>query len=119
MITALLTSVNYNDFLEFLLPKNLSQFDEIIVLTVESDTDCKRICDRYDRVRCLVFEDSVLKKHGKNFNKGVYNKGLEYLDSINYNEWLCLQMIFCFRYIQRDGHKTREENECCTIRQAL
>ena len=89
MITALLTSVNYNDFLEFLLPKNLNQFDEIIVLTVESDTECKRICDRYERVRCLVFEDSVLKKHGKNFNKGaLYNKGLEYLDSINYNEWL-------------------------------
>jgi hypothetical protein len=89
MITALLTSVNYNDFLDFLLPKNISQFDEIIVLTVESDIECKKVCEKYKGVRCLVFDDSVLKTNGKNFNKGaLYNKGLEYLDSINYTDWL-------------------------------
>lgn len=89
MITALLVSVNYNDLLDFILPKNLIQFDEIIVLTVKSDIKCKEICDKYEKVRCLVFEDSVLKKNGKKFNKGaLYNKGLEYLDSINYTDWL-------------------------------
>ena len=37
MITALLVSVNYSDYLEVALPYNTKQFDEIIVLTIESD----------------------------------------------------------------------------------
>ena len=89
MITTIITSVNYNEFLEFLLPKNMSHFDDIIVLTVESDVECKRICDEYENVRCLVFGDDILKKNGRTFNKGaLINKGLEYLDSINYRDWL-------------------------------
>lgn len=89
MIKALLVSVNYNDFLDFLLPKNKTQFDEIIVLTIKSDVECQKICEKHDNVRCLAFDDSVIKKHNKNFNKGaLYNKGLEYLDSISYEDWL-------------------------------
>ena len=64
----LLVSVNYNDFLDFLLPKNKTQFDEIIVLTIESDVECQKICEKHDNVRCLAFDDSVIKKHNKNFN---------------------------------------------------
>lgn len=85
----MLVSVNYSDFLDFVIPLNLCQFDEIIVLTVKSDIACKKVCEKYDKVRCLIFDDLVLKTNGKNFNKGaLYNKGLEYLDSINYSDWL-------------------------------
>jgi hypothetical protein len=58
-------------------------------LTVESDIECQQICEKYQNVRCLVFDDSLIKKNGKSFNKGaLINEGLKYLDSINYTDWL-------------------------------
>ena len=91
MITALLVSVNYSDYLEVALPYNTKQFDEIIVLTIESDKECQDLCRKYSNVKCLVFPDEILKKNGKTFNKGaLLNKGFEYLNEINYSDWLVL-----------------------------
>ena len=94
MITALLTSVNYNDFLDFLLPKNISQFDEIIVLTVESDKECKKVCEKYKGVRCLVFDDSVLKTNGKNFNNSCFQTHYKKLIKFLYLEFKILEIKF-------------------------
>lgn len=89
MVTGILVSVNYSDFLAFVLPRNISQFDKIIVLTIKSDKECQKICKKYKNVLCLVFEDEIIKKNNKSFNKGaLLNKALEYLDSINYSSWL-------------------------------
>jgi len=60
MITALLVSVNYADYLEAVLPHNALQFDKIIVLTIESDKACQDLCSKYSNVKCLVFRDGVL-----------------------------------------------------------
>jgi hypothetical protein len=91
MIKALLVSVNYSDYLEIALPFNTLQFDEIIVLTIESDKECQDICSKYSNVKCLVFPDEILKKNGKKFNKGaIINKGFDYLNEIGYSDWLVM-----------------------------
>ena len=91
MITALLVSVNYSDYLEVALPYNTLQFDQIIVITVESDKACQDLCSKYSNVKCLVFPDEILKKNGKTFNKGaIINKGFEYLNEIGYSDWLVM-----------------------------
>ena len=91
MITALLVSVNYSDYLEVALPYNTKQFDEIIVLTIESDKACQEVCSKHSNVKCLVFPDEILKKNGKTFNKGaLLNKGFEYLNEIGYSDWLVM-----------------------------
>lgn len=91
MITALLVSVNYSDYLEVALSYNTKQFDKIIVLTIESDKACQEVCSKHSNVKCLVYSDEILKKNGAKFNKGaIMNKGLEYLNSIKYSDWLVL-----------------------------
>lgn len=91
MITALLVSVNYSDYLEVALPYNTKQFDEIIVLTIKSDKACQDLCSKYSNVKCLVFPDGILKKNGKTFNKGaLLNRGLAYLNRIRYQDWLVM-----------------------------
>ena len=91
MITALLVSVNYSDYLEVALPYNTKQFDEIIVLTIKSDKECQDLCSKYSNVKCLVFPDEILNKNGKTFNKGaIINKGFEYLNRIRYSDWLVM-----------------------------
>lgn len=88
---ALLVSVNYNDYLDFLLPINIKQFDKIIVLTVKSDKKCIEICKKYKKVKCGVFDDSILNFNQRKFNKGkLLNQGLAFLDKINYNGILTL-----------------------------
>lgn len=50
MITALLVSVNYSDYLEVALPYNTKQFDEIIVLTIKSDYKA----NKPKRIKCRL-----------------------------------------------------------------
>jgi cellulose synthase/poly-beta-1,6-N-acetylglucosamine synthase-like glycosyltransferase len=91
MVTGLLVSVNYSDYLKVALPYNTLQFDQIIVLTIESDKECQNLCSEYSSVKCLVFPDEILKKNGKQFNKGaIINKGFEYLNEIGYSDWLVM-----------------------------
>jgi hypothetical protein len=91
MITALLVSVNYADYLDVILPYNTLQFDQIIVLTIESDKECQNICSKYPNIKCLVFPDIILKKNGQKFNKGaILNAGFRYLNEIKYSDWLVM-----------------------------
>ena len=91
MITALLVSVNYSDYLEVALPYNTKQFDQIIVLTIESDKACQEVCSKHSNVKCLVFPDEILKKNGLNFNRGaLFNEGFKYLNEIGYSDWLVM-----------------------------
>jgi len=88
---ALMVSVNYNDFLQYLLPINLIQFDKIIVLTIKSDKTCIEICEKYDKVECLSFDDSILNFNGLTFNKGhLLNQGFDYLNEMQYDGILTL-----------------------------
>jgi len=91
MITALLVSVNYSDCLKVALPYNVLQFDQIIILTIESDKACQEVCSKHSNVKCLVFPDNLIKKNGRQFNKGaLINKGFEYLNEIGYSDWLVM-----------------------------
>lgn len=88
---ALMVSVNYNDFLQYLLPINSQQFDKIIVLTTKSDKTCIEICEQYDKVECLSFDDSILNFNELKFNKGhLLNQGLNYLNEMQYDGILTL-----------------------------
>lgn len=88
---ALMVSVNYNDFLQYLLPINSQQFDKIIVLTTKSDKTCIEICEKYNKVECLSFDDSILNFNGLRFNKGhLLNQGLDYLNEMQYDGILTL-----------------------------
>ena len=114
MITALLVSVNYSDYLEVALPYNTKQFDEIIVLTIESDKACQDLCSKYANVKCLVFPDGILKKNGKTFNKGaLINKGFEYLNEINYSDWLVItdsDIVFSENFKELMAGKEKDPN---------
>ena len=91
MITALLVSVNYSDCLEVALPYNVLQFDQIIVLTIESDKECQDLCSKHSNVKCLVFPDKLIKKNGLNFNRGaLFNEGFKYLNETGYSDWLVM-----------------------------
>ena len=114
MITALLVSVNYSDYLEVVLPCNTFQFDQIIVLTIESDKECQDLCSKYSNVKCLVFPDEILKKSGKAFNKGaIINKGFQYLNEIGYQDWLVMtdsDIIFPENFKELMSSKEKDPN---------
>jgi len=89
MITALLSSVNYSDYLKVALPHNTLQFDQIIVITTESDKECQDICSEYSNVKCIVVPDEASRTPTNTFSKGALtNKGFEYLNEIGYSDWL-------------------------------
>ena len=91
MICLLLVSVNYNDYLKITLSHNHLYFDKIIIVTVESDTECQQLCSKYHNVMCIVVDDSVLKTNGKVFNKGaVLNRGFEHLDKMGWTNWVVI-----------------------------
>ena len=91
MITALLVSVNYSDYLEVALPYNVLQFDQIIILTIESDNGCQEVCSKHSNVKCLAFPDNLIKKNGLNFNRGaLFNEGFKYLNETGYSDWLVM-----------------------------
>ena len=114
MITALLVSVNYSDYLEVALPYNTKQFDQIIVLTIESDKACQDLCSKYSNVKCLVFPDGILKKNGKTFNKGaLLNRGLAYLNRIRYSDWLVMtdsDIVFPENFKELMSSKEKDPN---------
>lgn len=88
---AMLVSVNYSDYLEYILPYNTLIFDEIVVITTKTDIDCQRVCKKYTNVTCIVVEDKLLKHNNAVFNKGkLLNEGMYYLRDQKYNGYLCL-----------------------------
>jgi hypothetical protein len=54
-IEAIITCVNYSDFLSWSLLFNRSQFNNIVVVTTPDDTKTKEVCAFY-HVRCLITE---------------------------------------------------------------
>lgn len=88
MICLLLVSVNYSDYLKITLSHNHLYFNKIIIVTVESDTECQQLCSKYHNVVCVVVDDCVLKTNNRVFNKGaVLNKGFEHLDKMGWGGW--------------------------------
>lgn len=116
---SLLVSVNYSDYLACVLPDNVNVFEEIIVVTTKSDTDCQHICDQYKNVTCITVPDELLNLNNSTFNKGVLlNHGMSYLYEHQYQGYLCLtdsDIIFKGLNMNFDQHMQTLESRgvCC------
>jgi hypothetical protein len=76
-LEAVITCVNYADFLEYTLPVNLPHFERVVVVTSKADKSTQSVCNRMsvDVVATDMFFDE-----GDSFNKGhAINLGLAHL----------------------------------------
>src|SRR5690349_3227997 len=77
-IEAVITCVNYADFLAHTLPYNRSLFDKVIVVTSPEDQATQRVCE-YWHVQTVVTDR--METHWGRFKKGCgVNDGLKQLD---------------------------------------
>lgn len=67
-IEAIIACVNYSDFLKITLEKNLKQFDNIIVITSESDLLTQELCKK---LNCELLVTDVFYANDKKFNRGA------------------------------------------------
>lgn len=82
-IEAIITSVNYSDFLSHSLPETLQHVDNVVVVTSREDKKTKDLCNFYG-VNCV--ETEVFFEHQDKFNKGRgINLGLAHL---RHDDWL-------------------------------
>jgi glycosyltransferase involved in cell wall biosynthesis len=78
-IDVIVVSVNYNDFLSITLEQNIKIFDNITVVTSESDEICKKLCDKFG-VKCI--QTNIMYENGNNFNKGkAINLGIKSIEN--------------------------------------
>ena len=84
-IDVIIVSVDYNDFLPITLENNTKIFENITVVTSINDTECQKICERFN-VNCVVTER--MYENGASFNKGkAINDGIKSLLNPN---WILL-----------------------------
>ena len=84
-IDVIIVSVDYNDFLPITLENNTKIFENITVVTSINDTECQKICERFN-VNCVVTER--MYENGAVFNKGkAINEGIKSLLNPN---WILL-----------------------------
>jgi hypothetical protein len=83
-IEAIIVSDGYSDFLAETLPRNLPQFDRVVVVTGFDDPDTLELCRRLS-VECIPTD--VMHKAGDSFNKGrAVDFGLSFLRR---DAWVC------------------------------
>lgn len=76
-LEAVITCVDYADFLAHTLPTNRALFDRLIVVTTTEDLDTQRVCD-HAYVECVT--TSAFRAQDGEFHKGAgINVGLEHL----------------------------------------
>ena len=84
-VDVIIISVDYNDFLPITLENNTKIFENITVVTSINDTECQKICERFN-VNCVVTER--MYENGASFNKGkAINDGINSLLNPN---WILL-----------------------------
>jgi len=81
-LDVVIVSVNYNDYLSLTLEENIKVFNNITVVTSESDYECQNICNTFD-VNYIISED-ILKDGLINKSIGI-NKGIK---SLNNPDWI-------------------------------
>lgn len=104
ILEAVITCVNYSDFLKETLPDNLQHFDDVVVMTTHDDTETQRLCDRLsvEYVRTDSFH-----KDGNALNKGLaINLGLGHLRKRDWLLHLDADILLPHRYrhmLERSG----------------
>jgi hypothetical protein len=77
-LEAVVTCVDYADFLAETLPFNRSLFDRMVIVTAPEDKDTRRVCE-YWNVQCVLTDVFETRWHRFNKGKGI-NVGLRELD---------------------------------------
>lgn len=62
MLEAVITSVNFSDFLSICLPENKKYFDNIIVATALFDTKCIELC-KQENVQYITTDRFFIMAH--------------------------------------------------------
>ncbi len=76
-LEGVITCVNYADFLDHALARNLHHFDDLVVVTIHEDQATQSLC-AFHGVKCVMTD--IFHEDGDAFNKGrAINLGLEYL----------------------------------------
>jgi len=82
-IEAVITCVNYSDFLAHTLPHNMEMVERLVVVTHPNDRATKALCDKYC-IDCIPTE--IMHDDGDKFNKGrLINLGLS---NLRHDGWL-------------------------------
>ena len=82
-IEAFTVCVNYNDFLDIILPLNKKHFDKWLIVTTPEDIITKQICQKHN---VQFVECNRMYENGDKFNKGkALNDVLHYLTK---QDWL-------------------------------
>ena len=83
-LEAVITCVNYGDYLAETLPNMRALFDQVVVVTDQEDRETAEIARRCSAAyKCT----NVMKRNGQTFNKGsAIQFGLGYLSS---DTWIC------------------------------
>lgn len=82
-LEAVIICVNYSDFLKITLPLNLKHFDNVIVVTKESDTKTIEFCRSIDDKKLVLIKTDAFDypKNKAKFNKGLaIDVGLQFLE---------------------------------------
>lgn len=83
LLEAVIISVNYSDFLEINLNKNVKHFDNIIVVTSEDDVITQELCKKY---KTLCIKTNAFYLNNAKFNKGLaIDVGFSYLQ---HKDWV-------------------------------
>jgi len=82
-LEAVITCVNYGDFLAHTLPYNKAQFDNLVVVTAPTDNLTRRVCE-FHHVTCILTDE--YQAHWGKFRKGAgINVGLKALEC---SDWI-------------------------------
>lgn len=86
-IEAIIVCVNYSDFLEITLPKNINHFDHIIIITTPEDVNTINYIESLKSAKI-----SLIKTNYFTFNRAKFNKGLAInlaYDHLKYKDFIC------------------------------
>ncbi len=84
---------DYSDILEYTLPENLGQLDDIVVVTHPDDKKTHAVCNKYS-VHYVTTD--VFQEYGHSFNKGkAINVGLDNLCGGDWQLHLDADIVLC------------------------
>lgn len=82
-IEAVIVCVDYADYLAETLPRNLSHFDRVVVVTAPHDLETQELCRR---LSTPFYATNVFYKDGGKFNKA---RGIDFgLGFVRWNDWV-------------------------------
>ena len=88
-IESIIVSFNCLDLLSITLPRNINEYDNIIIVTKPEDIETIEYCRSIANNNITIFTTSVF-----NYDGAVFNKGLAIalaMNHLKYNDWIVTQ----------------------------